>query len=229
MSTYLLTWNSDPSNWSETSTIYNDVKKIQRKGILKGYWSTGNTKRIVAGDRIFLIKLRKEPKGIVASGWAISDSFEDGHWNEELASEGKTANYVQINFDTIVEPEKCFPRKKLEKGIFAKMNWSPAASGITIKEEIAEKLEDEWAKFLGNPRIDRDNIFPEEAETQQIFIEGAIKTVTVNYYERDKQARQVCINHYGLNCAVCGFNFEESYGEIGKGFIHVHHLKSLSS
>jgi 5-methylcytosine-specific restriction protein A len=27
---------------------------------------------------------------------------------------------------------------------------------------------------------------------------------------------------------VCGFNFEEAFGSIGKGFIHVHHIKPLS-
>jgi 5-methylcytosine-specific restriction enzyme A len=28
---------------------------------------------------------------------------------------------------------------------------------------------------------------------------------------------------------VCGFNFEETWGELGKDFIHVHHLKEISS
>lgn len=27
---------------------------------------------------------------------------------------------------------------------------------------------------------------------------------------------------------VCGLDFELKYGEIGKGFIHVHHLRELS-
>ncbi len=108
------------------------------------------------------------------------------------------------------------------------MFWSPQASGVTIRKDIAEELENDWAKFLKRPRINRENIFPDEADTQLTFKEGAVKTVKVNYYERDKQAREVCINHFGLDCRVCGFNFEENYGEIGKGFIHVHHLKSLS-
>ncbi|MBK8806257.1 MAG: HNH endonuclease [Bacteroidales bacterium] len=29
-------------------------------------------------------------------------------------------------------------------------------------------------------------------------------------------------------CVVCGFDFEKVYGEIGKGFIHVHHLIPVS-
>ena len=31
-----------------------------------------------------------------------------------------------------------------------------------------------------------------------------------------------------LRCAVCGFNFEERYGEIGQGFIEGHHIKPVS-
>lgn len=107
------------------------------------------------------------------------------------------------------------------------MNLSPFGSGISINDETAEKLEIVWTEFIRKPRISRDNIFPEEAETERIFSEGAVKTVTVNYYERDSQAREVCINHFGLRCRVCKMDFEETYGDIGKGFIHVHHLKPL--
>lgn len=53
--------------------------------------------------------------------------------------------------------------------------------------------------------------------------EGKKISVLVNKFERDPKLRKVCINIYGYNCAVCGFNFEKIYGEIGKKFIHVHH------
>ena len=33
---------------------------------------------------------------------------------------------------------------------------------------------------------------------------------------------------HGTNCQVCGFNFEERYGEIGKGYIEAHHLIPLA-
>ncbi|MDJ0530571.1 MAG: HNH endonuclease, partial [Microcystis sp. M53600_WE12] len=29
-------------------------------------------------------------------------------------------------------------------------------------------------------------------------------------------------------CFVCGFDFSKVYGELGDGFIHVHHLRPLS-
>lgn len=69
---------------------------------------------------------------------------------------------------------------------------------------------------------------PEEIEDETRYVEGAVRTIWVNVYERDEGARAECIAHYGLACAVCGFDFETIYGSIGKGFIHVHHLKPLS-
>ena len=65
-------------------------------------------------------------------------------------------------------------------------------------------------------------------DTKQKFIEGLKQTIVVNAYERNPAARQNCIDHYGTICAVCNIDFEEVYGDIGKGFIHVHHLTPLA-
>jgi 5-methylcytosine-specific restriction enzyme A len=59
-------------------------------------------------------------------------------------------------------------------------------------------------------------------------VEGGKSQVTVNRYERDPRLRMVCIDHFGVSCQVCGFNFEEKYGNLGEGFCHVHHLRPLS-
>ena len=75
------------------------------------------------------------------------------------------------------------------------------------------------------------SIYPDEIDvenqTKPIY-EGAKKSVTVNVYERDDDARKKCIAHYGYRCKVCGFDFVSVYGDIGKGFIHVHHLTPLA-
>ena len=51
----------------------------------------------------------------------------------------------------------------------------------------------------------------------------------MNNYDRNVIARRKCIEHFGLNCQVCGFSFEEKFGKLGKDFIHVHHIVDLSS
>lgn len=60
------------------------------------------------------------------------------------------------------------------------------------------------------------------------YYEGTKIKILVNKYERDTNARKKCIENYGAICAACNFNFELVYGEIGKGFIHVHHLVLIS-
>jgi 5-methylcytosine-specific restriction protein A len=74
----------------------------------------------------------------------------------------------------------------------------------------------------------RPEVLPEEVVEPEKYIEGATKTISVNVYERNPQARKECLDKYGYACSVCGFDFESVFGELGKGFIHVHHLKQLA-
>ena len=69
---------------------------------------------------------------------------------------------------------------------------------------------------------------PEEIDFQESYPEGATKSITVNAYERNPRARQACINHYGPQCFVCEMDFFSRYGDLGSGFIHVHHLTLLA-
>jgi 5-methylcytosine-specific restriction endonuclease McrA len=70
--------------------------------------------------------------------------------------------------------------------------------------------------------------FPDEILSSEIYFEGSVREVTVNVYERDRNARKKCIQVYGTKCVVCDFDFETKYGKLLKGYIHVHHLKPLS-
>ena len=66
-----------------------------------------------------------------------------------------------------------------------------------------------------------------EVSEKDGYREGDVQRVTVNRYERDPKARNDCIDHHGLRCAVCDLSFEERYGDPGKDFIHVHHKRPL--
>lgn len=74
----------------------------------------------------------------------------------------------------------------------------------------------------------RQNLFPDDLETGKKYFEGAMKRILVNAYERDQKARTACLKHHGRLCVVCGFDFNARYGELGKDFIHVHHLRPLA-
>ena len=71
-------------------------------------------------------------------------------------------------------------------------------------------------------------VYPDELDKSESLFEGIKKTITVNSYERNPQARLKCIEHYGTQCVVCNFDFGKEYEDIGLGFIHVHHLTQLS-
>ena len=73
----------------------------------------------------------------------------------------------------------------------------------------------------------KERFYPDELESGQ-YIEGAKKQIRINAYERDTKARNACIEHHGFRCAVCNLLLEEQYGDIGKSFIHVHHIKPLA-
>lgn len=75
----------------------------------------------------------------------------------------------------------------------------------------------------------RNTVFPDELSSRETYDEGASRQVWVNAFERSAAAREECIRYYGPTCTVCSINFGTMYGEIGAGFIHVHHTKSLSS
>jgi hypothetical protein len=60
------------------------------------------------------------------------------------------------------------------------------------------------------------------------YSEGRKQTTTTTRYERDPQARQDCIDYWGTECHICGFDFGKTYGEEWSDFIHVHHETPLA-
>ncbi len=60
------------------------------------------------------------------------------------------------------------------------------------------------------------------------FSEGKVRVTYSTIYERNPKLRKAALNIHGYDCKACGLNFEKRYGEYGKGFIHVHHIKPIS-
>lgn len=75
---------------------------------------------------------------------------------------------------------------------------------------------------------DIENLYPDELPETVTLVEGAKKQISINIYERNPKARRACIEHYGVKCAICEFDFLKKYGPVGRGFVHVHHLVEIS-
>lgn len=97
-------------------------------------------------------------------------------------------------------------------------------------ERYIWQLRPELTEALENCNLTADENYPEELpnSAKEVFSEGIKRTVTINSYERNSKARQLCIKHWKAICSVCDFDFEKIYGELGKGFIHVHHITPVS-
>jgi 5-methylcytosine-specific restriction protein A len=227
MATYLLTWNPERWRWDDLDKC---ISQLEAKGTYPGRWSCGSTKKINSGDRVFLMKLGRERlRGLIASGYARSNVFEDRHWDKSRSDLGVTALYIDITYDELLNPTDAFPLERLNHN-YKKMNWTPQGSGITIPDEITVQLERDWkqhCKQCDNHPTDWLSL-PEEVPENRRCLAGSVRHITVNIYERNPIAREACVQKYGATCVVCGFSFQKQYGPIGSGYIHVHHLKPIS-
>lgn len=82
-----------------------------------------------------------------------------------------------------------------------------------------------WAVIIIGMLLSLLNIIQIE---DNAYEEGGVKKAEINRYERNPLNRELCLAAKGYTCKICGFNFEEHYGELGHHFIHVHHIIPIS-
>jgi len=217
MSAYLYTWNPDRWVWSDQQDA---IYRVNNGDQYDMYWSCGNTKRIEIGDLFFLMRLGVEPKGIIGCGYVSSLPYPLPHWDDEKAADGKSALRTDLLFKALSE----YPIVSLAnlQNRFPNHTWTPQAGGLSIPDEIAQEL---FATIQDNSNF---SFPPSEKKEVQLYAEGKAKSLTYKTYDRNPRARQACIEHYGYSCCVCGFNFEDAYGDLGAKYIEVHHLHQVA-
>ena len=66
------------------------------------------------------------------------------------------------------------------------------------------------------------------AKVNDRYVEGAVRDVRMQSYERSSAARLACLSHYGYDCFVCGINIRKIYRALPMELVHVHHEEPLS-
>jgi hypothetical protein len=198
--------------------------------VVNDHWSCGNRKDIEAGDRLFLLRQREEPRGIIGSGWATGPTHQDLHWDQSRAKQGQRANFVPLRFDKLIDPEvdDILGLSVLKSGRTGAVNWYTQASGILIDPSAASELEEIWAQHLGSSAGFDDEVSALEGETRRYLITHRRRERPL----RDaKLAAALHINAGRLRCEVpgCGFDFWEVYGSLGRHYAQVHHLDPLGT
>lgn len=100
-----------------------------------------------------------------------------------------------------------------------------------IPRSVRECKDKGLLEFLLHPHqmVNEDVYDVDYPEDDEKLYEGALVTVKANKYERNQKARRECVAKKGYQCLVCGRDFLATYGEIGRNFIHVHHLTPIST
>jgi 5-methylcytosine-specific restriction protein A len=91
-------------------------------------------------------------------------------------------------------------------------------SAMVLKDELLNFVESTFPLISTLKTIVPDDVYDE----------GSVDNTHKDFYERSRLARRKCIEEKGIRCSICGMSFEETYGPVGKGFIHVHHIKPIS-
>ena len=135
MSAYLYVWNADPEKGWDWSDLQDAISSVQDRGQYDRRWSCGTRKRIAKGDLFFLMRLGKEPKGIIGYGEVLSKPYEDVDWRRENG----TALYICVRFRKLSK-NPFLTQADLQDKYPRRDKWTPQGGGRKIEDKIASEL-----------------------------------------------------------------------------------------
>lgn len=167
------------------------------------------------GDWLFVKKGRER---LVGYGKVISTIMHDNHDND-------FSILRQVHWERNGEV-------KLPKGmkLLAQNTLTPIRANAQEKLQKLLKLVDRLPKTgTVSPKDEPDSF---EDEDECAFPEGVELYKKHRYYERNpevvKEAKRRASAKGNLQCCICEFDFHQTYGELGKGFIECHHILPIS-
>jgi 5-methylcytosine-specific restriction enzyme A len=127
MNTFLFVWNPEVWKWINLEQC---IEQLNETGSVTEAWSCSSYKKVKPGDRAFLMRVGKPPKGIIASASIISNPF----FSEFRSGEDKAVPRmrVMLEFDVLLNAEKepILNLELLKQSNLSKQNWTPQSSGI---------------------------------------------------------------------------------------------------
>ena len=160
-------------NWTWSWSFINSKDKV----IIFGAWdknTNGNISRIFSEEWKSNVQGRKQP--------AYDQSSEHIRLIEQKGYQLKTFPIV-------------FSNEKQDKHGFGPAKIKDFVRKLSPKTLI--KVGPDW--FASDGVVTGQ--LPEELDKPEQYYEGAAKTISVNIYERNSDARKKCIKHYGYKCA----------------------------
>jgi predicted HNH restriction endonuclease len=167
----------------------------------------------------------------------VSTSELIEHLEDILKPEGKDAEILKSRNDTY------FSQKVRNLVSHRTLETKGLVKYEHIENKGVHKITDKGRIYIEN-NIDgfdfiESNGFSEEERKQIIdndfsnlvIEEGYIRSNHVQTRSRSTKLVEIAKKHFSVDnkiyCDACRFNFEDFYGDIGKGFIEIHHLKPI--
>lgn len=208
--------------WKEMLLNKDIFYKEAKEMILLWYYQEDH----LASSKNICIQQNISPKGTPYNGTVqglsrrILNHLNNRFWIESSDGKGKIS-YWSIPFNGWHE------------------DYNPSQNFVwQLRDELVQAI-DETPEFLDSQLKPEEISISENSDSLASVVyepekEGAARKYYVTKYERKRKNRDLVIRltkqRYGrLCCEVCGFDFEKTYGEIGKDFIEVHHNKPLYS
>jgi 5-methylcytosine-specific restriction protein A len=172
----------------------------------------------------------KEASAQIEAEWMTKEEFNENSVKDYISALRHMLNGTRHTRGISTELREFFLEKILDEFGVERLETALAAymKHIEYYEEshnthrkIEREIHDKFLKISKNGDNCNTEMIP--------YLEGGREQKLIFSGKRSRAARQECIEKYGAVCALCGFDFEKQYGELGKGFIHVHHLVPLST
>ncbi|MDE1183465.1 hypothetical protein [Paraburkholderia sp.] len=146
MTAFLLIWSPKKSPWPALPEV---AKRVAAGEAVADVWGCGFARSILPGDRVFLHRVAKEPKGVFGSGYVTRAPYE-------VPDATKKRGFrlcIDFVYDWLVDANEVvtIDRDTLRTYPFSVQTWDAQTSGISIKPIAEGALEKRW-KALTGPR-----------------------------------------------------------------------------
>jgi 5-methylcytosine-specific restriction enzyme A len=209
----VLVWN--PNRWNGWE--YHDVvEQVEKSGRFLQRWSLGHNQAVRTGTEVWLLLQGSSNAGtgLIGHGVVMSDPYEPA----QSSNADITGWQATIAFDALLPLGEQIRPDALRVAV-PEVRWSGAIScpAMSVPASAVPDLRQLW-RDEGPTAVDPFQVVPGTCPPD------ATSSIDVNRFERNPDARRICLAFHGKSCAACGFSFESSYGDIGADFIQVHHV-----
>lgn len=200
MSSFIIPSNK---NKYDATKAFNDLDIV--------HWVQHNNKSVQVGDIIYIYESKPTQK-IILKTKVIERDVYNYHIDD--------SQYSMTGFD--FSSKGPWFSLKLVKNVNVNISLTDLHNlGLKGNIQSLRSLDDATSQAIDIISNDTNGL------TSVKLTEGKKIQFYTTRYERNPKNRQVCLNYYGYNCMVCGFNFERMYGELGYKFVEIHHKKPL--